>query len=135
MPAFENVTKEEIGFLNHLDGASQEWILAGQIPIRYGHLLPKGAGDQGVAAIRRLVGEMYWKSIYKDRTIHDEDLIPMQMQWVLPRALVKAAKDLHASGDDAKKVVAEFDMCQKEEENQGQVQGCRHTSDDRRHGH
>ena len=31
----------------------------------------------------------------------------MQMQWVLPRALVKAAKDLHASGDDAKKVVAE----------------------------
>ena len=107
VPALENVTKEEIGFLNHLDGASQEWILAGQIPIRYGHLLPKGAGDQGVAAIRRLVGEMYWKSIYKDRTIHDEDLIPMQMQWVLPRALVKAAKDLHASGDDAKKVVAE----------------------------
>ena len=74
VPALENVTKEEIGFLNHLDGASQEWILAGQIPIRYGHLLPKGAGDLGVAAVRRLVGEMYWQSIYKDRTIHDEDL-------------------------------------------------------------
>ena len=106
VPALTNLTEEEKGFLNHVDGKTQEWLDEGQIAIRYGHLLPAGADAAGVAAIRRLVGEVYWKSIYQDRTINGDDLVPIQMQWVLPRALKKAAADLNSEGDEGKKAVA-----------------------------
>ena len=68
--------------------------------------MPAGANANGVAAIRRLVGEVYWKSIYKNRTISENDLVPIQMQWVLPKALKKATTDLNSTGDEGKKVVA-----------------------------
>ena len=115
IPRLESVTEPEKEFLVKLIGRLSAWNQAGAVKIQFLFLLPaefdKGLG---MAAIKRLLGETYWKRLYGDKVVVAEDYVPLQMQAVLPEALRKADEDLKA-GDALNLKVVEDQRKEAEE--------------------
>ena len=116
IPTVDKLSEQEVAVMLHMIGAIRSWTEMGQVEIPYWQLLPSTETiDPTVAmmTVQKLMGHVYWQRIYGARSIANVDIVPIQLQALLPHALTKVDGDLKASEAENVTVVNTAAVAQK----------------------
>ena len=99
------VPNDEVGcWLSQVWAQLQIWNENADSQILYKELA--GAGPHGVLAIQELLGKTFWDKLYSGRAVTPDDVVPVQLKFLLTFTLGTLAREITANADHAGDVKA-----------------------------
>ena len=99
------VPSDEVGcWLSQVWAQLQIWNENADSQMLYKELA--GAGPHGVLAIQELLGKTFWDKLYSGRAVTPDDVVPVQLKFLLTFTLGTLAREITANADHAGDVKA-----------------------------